>query len=99
MYEEDFKTEREDRTRVFAEKEKNKEEIERLEIQLSSHKTKLADLEIIHQAKYKELMEALEDLRKSQEEVQAKTSQVKQYKKQHDGLVAKVHSDFSRSGI
>ena len=32
----------------------------------------------------------MEDLKKAQEEIQAKTSQVKQYKKQHDQLVAKV---------
>ena len=90
MYEEDFQKEREDRARAFAEKENNKEEIESLQIQLDSHKKKLADLEIIHQARQKELMKVHEDLSKCQEEVQAKTSQVKQYKKQHDGLVAKV---------
>ena len=41
----------------------------------------------------KELVEAMEELKKCQEEVQAKTSQVKQYKKQHDELVTKVYLD------
>ena len=95
MYEEDFKTEREDRTRAFAEREKDgeryREEIERLQIQLKSHKGNLTDLEIIHQVRQRELMQAMDDLKKCQEEVQAKTSQVKQYKKQHDGLVTKVN--------
>ena len=94
MYEEDFKTEREDRMREFAEREKEgkryREEIERLQIQLKSNKGKLHELEIIHQARQKELMQAMDDLKKCQQEVQAKTSQVKQYKKQHDGLVTKV---------
>ncbi|CAI8005754.1 hypothetical protein GBAR_LOCUS4384 [Geodia barretti] len=94
VYEEDFKTERDDRTRAFAEREKEgeryREEIERLQIQLKSHKGNLTDLEIIHMARQRELMQAMDDLKKCQEEVQAKTSQVKQYKKQHDGLVTKV---------
>ena len=94
VYEEDFKTERDDRRRAFSEREKEgeryREEIERLQIQLKSHKGNLTDLEIIHMARQRELMQAMDDLKKCQEEVQAKTSQVKQYKKQHDGLVTKV---------
>ena len=94
MYEEDFKTERKDRMRAFAEREKEgeryREEIERLQMQLKSYKGNLTDLEIIHMARQRELMQAMDDLKKCQEEVQAKTSQVKQYKKQHDGLVTKV---------
>ena len=39
----------------------------------------------------------MEDLKKAQEEIQAKTSQVKQYKKQHDQLVAKVMNPFTTS--
>ena len=35
-------------------------------------------------------MHALEQLKVAQEEVQAKTSQVKQYKKQHDQATAQV---------
>ena len=35
-------------------------------------------------------MQALEQLKAAQEEVQAKTSQVKQYKKQHDQATAQV---------
>ena len=99
MYEEDFKTERADRTRAFAEREKEgerySEEIERLQKQLESHKGSLSSVETIHLARQKEFIQAMEDLKKTQEEVQAKTSQVKQYKKQHDGLVAKVNT-FSR---
>ena len=95
VYEEDFKTEREDRVRAFSERneegERYRAEIERLQTQLSSHKGNLSDLEKFHLARQRELMQALEDLKKAQEEIQAKTSQVKQYKKQHNGLVAKVH--------
>ena len=103
VYEEDFKTEREDRTRAFAEREKEgeryREEIERLRIQLKSHKGNLTDLEIIHLARQRELMQAMDDLKKCQEEVQAKTSQVKQYKKQHDGLVTKVNHQLFPSRV
>ena len=35
-------------------------------------------------------MQALEQLKAAQEEVEAKTSQVKQYKKQHDQATAQV---------
>ena len=35
-------------------------------------------------------MHALEQLKEAQEEVQAKTSEVEQYKKQHDQATAKV---------
>ena len=94
IYEEDFKTEREDRTRAFAEREKEgeryRDEIERLQTQLKSHKGNLEDLEKIHLARGKELVVAMEELKKCQEEVQAKTSEVKQYKKQHNGLATKV---------
>ena len=98
MYEEDFKTERADRTRAFAEREEGERyrgEIKRLQKQLESHKGNLSSVETIHLARQKEFIQAMEDLKKTQEEVQAKTSQVKQYKKQHDGLVAKVNT-FSR---
>ena len=95
MYEEDLKTEREDRTRAFTEREKEgeryREEIERLQMQLKSHKGNLTYLEIIHVARQRELMQAMDDLKKCQEEVQAKTSQVKQYKDLYDGLVTKVY--------
>lgn len=99
MYEEDFKAEREDRVRAHAQRneegERYREEVARLQKQLNSHKGNLSGLENVHLARQKELMQAMEDLRKSQEEVQAKTSQVKQYKKQHDGLVAKVKAFLS----
>ena len=95
VYEEDFKTERADRVRAFeernAEGERYKAEIARLQQQLDSHKGNLSDLETVHLTRHKELLQAMDDLKKAQEEIQAKTSQVKQYKKQHDGLVAKVH--------
>ncbi|CAI8019378.1 hypothetical protein GBAR_LOCUS11652 [Geodia barretti] len=77
MYEEDFKTEREDRARAFSEREKEgeryREGIEHLQIQLN-----------ISTETQKELMKAMDDL------VQAKTSEVETYKKQQDELLAKV---------
>ena len=55
MYEEDFKTEREDRVRSFAERneegERYRAEIERLQTQLKSHKENLCGLEEIHLAR------------------------------------------------
>ena len=94
MYKEDFEMERKDRERAFSERneegERYRSEIERLQTQLKSHKGNLSGLESIHQARQKELMQALEDLKRAQEEVQAKTSQVKQYKKQNEGLLTKV---------
>ena len=94
IYEEDFKTERDDRARAQTQRqeegERYREEIERLQKQLNSHKGNLSGVEQIHMARQKELIKAMEDLKKAQEEIQAKTSQVKQYKKQHDQLVAKV---------
>ena len=80
MFEEDFKTEREDRARVFAERGKKEEqyweEIRHLQSQLDSHKGNLSGLEIIHQAQGKELLQALDDLKKCKEELHAKTTQV-----------------------
>ena len=77
VYEEDFKTEREDRARAFSEREKEgeeyREEIEHLQIQLN-----------ISTETQKELMKAMDDL------IQAKTSEVETYKKQQDELLAKV---------
>ena len=94
IYEEDFKTEREDRVRAFTERneegERYRAEIERLQTQLTSHKGNLSGLEQIHLARGKELMQAMNDLKICQEDLQAKASQVKQYKKQHDGLTTKV---------
>lgn len=94
MYEEDFKTERDDRARAHSQREEEgeryREEIERLREELNHHKGNLSGVEQIHIARHKELIKAIEDLKEAQEEIQAKTSQVKQYKKQHDQLVAKV---------
>lgn len=52
------------------------EEIRHLQSQLDSHKGNLSGLEIIHQAQGKELLQALDDLKKCKEELHAKTSQV-----------------------
>ena len=94
VYEEDFKTERADRARAHTQREEEgeryREEIARLQKELNSHKGNLSGVEQIHIARHRELIQAMEDLKKAQEEIQAKTSQVKQYKKQHDQLVAKV---------
>ena len=54
IYEEDFKTEREDRAKAFDKMEKCKEEIEALKENLSIQKMKLSDLEKVHQARMKE---------------------------------------------
>ena len=94
IYEEDFKTERDDRARAQTQRaeegERYREEIARLQRKLNHHQGNLSGVEQIHIARLKELIKAMEDLKKAQEEIQAKTSQVKQYKKQHDQLVAKV---------
>ena len=92
---EDLKTVREDCARAFAERDEEGEryraEIERLQQQLTSHKGNLSGLEQIHLARQRELMQTLDDLKESQQDVQTKTSQVKQYKKQLEGLVTKVY--------
>ena len=72
MYEEDFKTEREDRVRAFAERneegERYRAEIEQLQTQLKSHMGNLCGLEEIHLSRQKELMQTFDDLKKCQEQ-------------------------------
>ena len=61
-----------------------------MEENLHQHKERLADVEQLHQRKEREMRSVLEEASKNQQEVQAKTSQVKQYKKQVDTLKAQV---------
>ena len=101
IFEEDFKAEREDRERAHSQRneqeEKFKKEVMRLQSelehtrrQLSSHKGNLSGLENIHKERNTEWMHTMDELKKAQEEIRAKTSQVKQYKKQLDSVTAKV---------
>ena len=101
IFKEDFEAEKSDRETAHAQRneegERYRQEISRLQSelehthkQLKSHKGNLSGLEDIQKRRQEELMHALECLKAAQEEVQAKTSQVKQYKKQHDQTTARV---------
>ena len=101
IFEEDFKAEREDRERAHSQRneqeEKFKKEVMRLQSeiehtrqQLSNHKGNLSGLENVHKERHTEWMHTMDELKKAQEEIRAKTSQVKQYKKQLDTVTAKV---------
>ena len=61
-----------------------------MEEDLQQHKERLADVEQLYQRREKEARSALEEASRHQQEVQAKTSQVKQYKKQVDILKTQV---------
>ena len=61
-----------------------------MEEDLHQHKERLADIEQLYQRKEMEMRSVLKEASKNQEEVQAKTSQVKQYKKQVDTLKTQV---------
>ena len=101
LYKEDFKSERHDREVAhgkIADHEKKyaqdvgelKAELAQMEENLHQHKERLADVEQLYQRKERETRSFLEEASKNQQEVQAKTSQVKQYKKQVDTLKAQV---------
>ena len=101
IYKEDFETESADRERAHHQRteegERYKKEIERLheelehtKHQLQRHKGNPINVEDVHLQRQKELMSTMEQLKSAQEDIQAKTSQVKQYKKQHDQLTARV---------
>ena len=95
---EDFKSERRDREVAhgkIADHERKyaqdvgelKAELAQTEEDLHQHKERLADVEQLYQRKEREMRSVLEEASKNQ---QAKTSQVKQYKKQVDTLKAQV---------
>ena len=89
VFEEDFKHEREDRTKAAS---RHEEEVQRLKFQL--------DEEIAHAKDMIEPMELVKqrlevNLQTAQEEVQVKTTQLKQYKKQADALKKEVGWVFS----
>ena len=67
-----------------------KAKLAQTEENLHQHKERLADVEQLYQRREKETRSVLEEASKNQQEVQAKTSQVKQYKKQVDTLKAQV---------
>ena len=101
IFEEDFKAEREDRERAHSQmnelEEKFKKEVMRLQSelehtrqQLSSHKGNLSGLENVHKEWHTKWMHTMDELKKAQDEIRAKSSQVKQYKKQLDTVTAKV---------
>jgi len=91
VYREDFALERHDREvahGMYADlQRKYAYEIGKLE---EYHKEKLAEVEHVHQGREKEMRGVLEEASKNQQELQAKTSQVKQYKKQVDSLKDQV---------
>jgi len=61
-----------------------KAELAQMEKELNHHRDRLAEVEQVNQRRAKEMRTLLEEASKNQQELQAKTSQVKQYKKQVD---------------
>ena len=101
LYMEDFKSERRDREvahgkiadyeRKYAQDVSElKAKLAQTEEDLHQHKERLADIEHLCQRREKEMTSVLKEASKNQQEVQAKTSQVKQYKKQVDTLKTQV---------
>ena len=98
---EDFKSERRDRTAAhgkIADYQKKydhdigelKAKLAQTEEDLLHYQDRLADIEQLYERKEKEMTSVLKEASKNQQEVQAKTSQVKQYKKQVDTLKTQV---------
>ena len=101
VYSEDFASERRDREAAhgkFADLQKkydhdvgeSKAQLAQMEEDLHRHRERLAEVELVYQKKEKEMRSVLEEASNNQTEVQAKTSQVKQYKKQVDSLKDQV---------
>ena len=101
LYKEDFASERRDREvahgKIADHERKYTQDVGELKAKLAQtqddlhqHKERLADVEQLYQRKEREMRSVLEEASKNQQEVQAKTSQVKQYKKQVDTLKAQV---------
>ena len=101
LYREDFVSERRDREvahGMIADHQRKythdvgmlKAQLFETEEHLSHHKDRLLEVEQVYQRREKEMRSLLEEASKNQQEVQAKTSQVKQYKKQVDSLKDQV---------
>ena len=101
VYSEDFASERRDREAAhskFADLQERytydvgelKAQLAQMEEDLLHHKDILAEVEQVNQRREKEMRSVLEEASNNQTEVQAKTSQVKQYKKQVDSLKDQV---------
>ena len=92
VFEEDFKHEREDRTKAVS---RHEEEVQRLKLQLEEQlvhaKDKARDQELVVKMLHDSMQKAQVSVEVAQEEVQVKTTQIKQYKKQVDTLKEKVY--------
>ena len=67
-----------------------KAQLAQMEEDVRHHRERLEEVELIYQRREKEMRSVLEEASNNQTEVQAKTSQVKQYKKQVDSLKDQV---------
>ena len=101
LYMEDFESEQRDREvahgKIADHEKKYAQDVGELKAQLAQtkedlrqHKERLGDVEQLYQRKEMEMRSVLKEASKNQQEVQAKTSQVKQYKKQVDTLKTQV---------
>jgi len=105
LYMEDFKSERSDREVAhgkIADHQKKyardvgelKAHLAQMEEHLCHHQDRLAEVEQVNQRREREMRSLLEEASKNQQEVQAKTSQVKLYKKRVDSLKEQVGYSF-----
>ena len=78
------------RTECTIKLEETQRELQQVKADRDHHKQTLADVEAVNKRKEGELRSAVEEALAARQEVQAKTSQVKQYKKQVDSLKAQV---------
>ena len=67
-----------------------KAQLAQMEEDVCHHRERLEEVEQVNQRREKEMRSVLEEASNNQTEVQAKTSQVKQYKKQVDSLKDQV---------
>ena len=100
MYKEDFDHEREDRAKAHSQMDDIRTEftteLEKTRGELQLCKKQLTEVEAVNKRKEGELRSGLEEALAARQEVQAKTSQVKQYKKQVDSLKAQVSACMCR---
>ena len=101
IYKEDFDSERRDREAAHGKMADHQKQyvhdigeltakLAQMEEDLHRHKERLAEVEQVNQRREREMRNILDEATKNQQEVQAKTSQVKQYKKQVDTLKTQV---------
>ena len=101
IYKEDFDSERRDREAAHGKMADHQKQyvhdigeltakLAQMEEDLHRHKERLAEVEQVNQRREREMRNILDEASKNQQEVQAKTSQVKQYKKQVDTLKTQV---------